>query len=302
MLNKGILLAGKEKLYNIIRGSVSHVSLSYSPQTDIKAGTRVNITVNANSGYQNPSVSVTKNDGTGSVTVSGSGSSRYFTMPKSDVTINASASLIPTYSVSGSASGGGISFSKTSGIRAGETVTVYLSPNSYYVLSSLTSSPSVSFSGSGNTRTFKMPSSNVRVTATFVAWNLAITVGDHYYNGRHHYLGYSNANGTGRIQYHNGSDYLPYQANIRSLFTWWDDNSNSVRGHDYMTSRFEDEQDIAITRLDNGKHYFCFDNSSVSHMINSNKWGDITRNPLFTKADIGKTIYFYAWKWGLQPW
>ena len=169
MLNKGILLSGKEKLYNVYRGTVSNVSLSYSPQTDIKAGTRVNITVNANSGYQNPSVSVTKNDGTGSVTVSGSGSSRYFTMPKSDVTINASASLIPTYSVSGSASGGGISFSKTSGIRSGETVTVYLSPNSYYVLSSLTSSPSVSFSGSGNTRTFKMPSSNVRVTATFVA-------------------------------------------------------------------------------------------------------------------------------------
>lgn len=190
MLNKGILLAGKEKLYNVYRGTVSHVSLSYSPQTDIKAGTRVNITVNANSGYQNPSVSVTKNDGTGSVTVSGSGSSRYFTMPKSDVTINASASLIPTYSVSGSASGGGISFSKTSGIRAGETVTVYLSPNSYHTLSSLTSSPSVSFSGSGNTRTFRMPSSNVRVTATFGKnYNFAVQVDS--YNGYQYgkYLG-----------------------------------------------------------------------------------------------------------------
>lgn len=169
MLNKDLLLGKKIKLYNIIKGSVSNVSLSYSPQTDIKAGTRVNITVTANSGYQNPSVSVTKNDGTGSVTVSGSGSNRYFTMPKSDVTINASASLIPTYSVSGNAYGGSISFSKTSGIRAGEVITVYLSPNSYYVLSSLTSSPSVSFSGSGNTRTFTMPNSNVSVTATFVA-------------------------------------------------------------------------------------------------------------------------------------
>lgn len=175
MFNKGILLGGKIKLYNIIRGSVSNVSLSYSPQTDIKAGTRVNITVTANSGYQNPSVSVTKNDGTGSVTVSGSGRSRYFTMPKSDVTINASASLIPTYSVSGRASGGNISFSKTSGIRSGETITVYLSPNSHYTLSSLTSSPSVSFSGSDNTRTFRMPSSNVRVTATFVQYYASIS-------------------------------------------------------------------------------------------------------------------------------
>lgn len=169
MLNKDLLLSKKIKFYNIIRGSVSNVSLRYSPQIDIKAGTRVNVIVTVDSGYQNPSVSVTKNDGTGSVTVSGSGSNRYFTMPKSDVTINASASLIPTYSVSGSASGGGISFSKTSGIRTGETVTVYLSPNSYYILSSLTSSPYVSFSGSGNTRTFTMPSSNVNVTATFVA-------------------------------------------------------------------------------------------------------------------------------------
>lgn len=175
MLNKGILLGGKIKLYNIIRGSVSNVSLNYSPQTDIKAGTTVNITVNANSGYQNPWVTVSKNDGTGNVTVSGSGSNRSFIMPKSDVTITAGASVIPTYSVSGSASGGGISFSKTSGIRAGEVITVYLSPNSYYTLSNLTSSPYVNFSGSGNTRTFTMPSSNVTVTATFVAYHASIS-------------------------------------------------------------------------------------------------------------------------------
>lgn len=169
MLNKGFLLGGNRRwLYHIVNVSVSNVSLSYPPQTDIKAGTRVNITVTANGDYQNPWVAVSKNDGTGNVTVSGSGSSRYFTMPKSDVTITAGASLIPTYSVSGSASGGGISFSETSGIRAGEVITVYLSPNSSHTLSSLTSSPYVSFSGSGDTRTFTMPSSNVSVTATFV--------------------------------------------------------------------------------------------------------------------------------------
>lgn len=119
-------------------------------------------------------------------------------MPKSDVTINASASLIPTYSVSGSSSGGGISFSKTSGIRAGETVTVYLSPNSYYTLSSLTSSPYVDFSGSGNTRTFTMPSSNITVTATFVQYYASISAtlsesneggGESYTN--YHYIVYA---------------------------------------------------------------------------------------------------------------
>lgn len=140
------------------------------------------------------------------------------------------------------------------------------------------------------------------VTATFVAWNLAITVGDHYYNGRYHYIGRNSGTGTGSVQYHNGSDYLPYQADIWSLYTRWDDNSNSARDHSYMTSRFEDEQDIAITRLDNGKRYFCFDNSSIWYMLNGDDMGDITSNPIFTKADIGKTIYFYAWQKGSQPW
>ena len=193
MFNKGLLLGGKIKLYNIIRGSVSNVSLSYSPQIDIKAGTRVNITVNANGGYQNPWVTVSKNDGTGNVTVSGSGSSRYFMMPKSDVTITAGASVIPTYSVSGSASGGGISFSRTSGIRAGEIITVYLSPNSYHALSSLTSSPYVSFSGSGNIRTFTMPSSNIRITATFLANYTHIISSGYYKDGSLKYNGYINS-------------------------------------------------------------------------------------------------------------
>ena len=205
MLNKGILLGGKIKLYSIIRGSVSNVSLNYSPQTDIKAGTTVNITVNANSGYQNPWVTVTKNDGTGNVTVNGSGSNRSFVMPKSDVTITAGASVIPTYSVSGSASGGGISFSKTSGIRAGETITVYLSPNSYYMLSSLTSSPSVSFSGSGDNRTFVMPSSNVTVTATFVAYytSISATLSESNEGGGESYTNYN---------------YIVYASNTPALY------------------------------------------------------------------------------------
>lgn len=191
MLNKGILLGEKIKLYNIIRGSVSNVSLSYSPQTDIKAGTTVNITVNANSGYQNPWVTVSKNDGTGNVTVNGSGSNRSFVMPKSDVTITAGASVIPTYSVFGNASGGGISFSKTSGIRAGEVITVYLTPNTYHTLSSLTSNPSVGFSGRGNTRTFVMPNSNITVNATFVAQYTHSMVFGYYKKGSNQRWGWS---------------------------------------------------------------------------------------------------------------
>lgn len=289
MLNKGILLSGKEKLYNVYRGTVSNVSLSYSPQTDIKAGTRVNITVNANSGYQNPSVSVTKNDGTGSVTVSGSGSSRYFTMPKSDVTINASASLIPTYSVSGSASGGGISFSKTSGIRAGETVTVYLSPNSYYTLSSLTSSPSVSFSGSGNTRTFKMPSSNVRVTAKFVAnYTHLITLGTRSLNmGQLVEVGFDNFNANfGSI-----SPTTVRGDTIQSLVAYFGKANNSYETH-IRTSYSSDNnypESMKITRTDTnktitvpqGEGYAAYYHTPASTGLRSN---------IFNENEVGKTI------------
>lgn len=165
MFNKGLLLSGKIKLYNIIRGTVSNVSLSYSPQIDIKAGTTVNITVNANSGYQNPWVTVSKNDGTGNVTVSGSGSSRSFVMPKSDVTITAGASVIPTYSVSLHYSNGSLSASKTTGIKAGENVTIYASENANSFLDSIV------VDGIGSTSnksyTFRMPNRNVSVTGNF---------------------------------------------------------------------------------------------------------------------------------------
>ena len=267
MLNKGLLLGEKTKLYNIIRGSVSNVSLSYSPQTDIKAGTRVNITVNANSGYQNPWVTVSKNDGTGNVTVSGSGSSRYFTMPKSDVTITAGASVIPTYSVSGSASGGGISFSKTSGIRAGEVITVYLSPNFYYTLSSLTSSPYVSFSGSGNTRTFIMPSSNVYVTATFVTqYNLAIVVAQGPVYNPNNY-GYDSEGPFGSMPYNSTG------ITIVRVFTNVTKNESSVR------VKSGTPFPITFKRLDTG----------VSITFRSS--GHAYSGSLFNVNDVNKTIY-----------
>ena len=293
MLNKGILLGGKIKLYNIIRGSVSNVSLSYSPQTDIKAGTRVNITVNANGGYQNPWVTVSKNDGTGNVTVSGSGSSRYFTMPKSDVTITAGASVIPTYSVSGSASGGGISFSKTSGIRAGEVITVYLSPNSYYVLSSLTSSPSVGFSGSGNTRTFIMPSSNVRVTATFVAnYDFMVTVGQ--LSGTN--IGYSE-NKAGALSGgktfnspHRGVQ-IPYRYCYTSSYTAPNPSFNvgTSIASDGSQGTFGYNLRLNIKRLDTGAEVALRGTNGVQFMINDTMGG---RTIFFTASDIGKTIPF----------
>ena len=279
MLNKGLLLGEKIKLYNIIRGSISNVSLSYSPQTDIKAGTRVNITVNANGGYQNPWVTVSKNDGTGNVTVSGSGSNRYFTMPKSDVTITAGASVIPTYSVSGSASGGGISFSKTSGIRAGEVITVYLSPNSSYILTSLTSSPHVNFSGSDNRRTFTMPSSNVRVTATFVQYTHRITVGTKTFDNVRTVWGWHPQSGFGSFS----PVAIPPYGDAQMLFT--DYSVYTKHYTTYLTSNKSDDAEwkdmaVNITRLDTG--YTAYNLSPGEYKYDEK---------LFDANDVGKTIY-----------
>ena len=290
MLNKGLLLGKKIKFYNIIRGSVSNVSLSYSPQTDIKAGTRVNITVNTNDGYQNPWVTVSKNDGTGNVSVSGSGSNRYFTMPNSDVTITAGASVIPTYSVSGSASGGGISFSKTSGIRAGEVITVYLSPNSYYTLSSLTSNPYVSFSGGGNTKTFTMPSSNVTINATFVArYTHIITVAvddDGSPSGRYEYQNrYGFYRTAGAISPNKFNNYI-----IDALYSIEGNSYDNEFNQDHyyrreiLTVRNSPYSSYTVTRLDTNE-------SQVFPYEDSSDYRDFYDKTFFKSSDAGKNIY-----------
>lgn len=70
------------------------------------------------------------------------------------------------------ASNGSVLADKTSNVMSGETVTLTISPSSGYQLSSISavdgSSNPVSLSGTGNTRTFTMPASNVTVTSAFV--------------------------------------------------------------------------------------------------------------------------------------
>lgn len=178
MLNNELLLSGRPK-FSISTNVSSGGSISIYPQGKQYAGTLITVTCSPSSAYQFSSISIVKQDGTtvGYTTVT-SGSKYTFIMPSSNVTVNVNYSLIPTYSISLSASGGSISANKTSGIRAGERITLTLTPNSYYVLSGISTSPNVSLSGSGNTRTFTMPSSNVRVTATFVSgYTLMVTVG-----------------------------------------------------------------------------------------------------------------------------
>ncbi len=98
---------------------------------------------------------------TATVTVSSTGAD--------DQTVTLSGNCKASYTVSKSAmTNGDVSFDKSSNVMAGETVTITISPSSGYQLSSITAnSGAVSLSGTGNTRTFTMPASNVTVSATF---------------------------------------------------------------------------------------------------------------------------------------
>lgn len=167
MLNNKLIIANSKFAINI--GSHSNGSISISPTGKQLPGKIITITLTPNTHYKFSSVSVTKaSGGTVNLTTVTSGSKYTFKMPAANVTINASFSALPTYSVSINASGGSVRASKTSGIYAGEKITLTCTPNNYYVLSSI-SSPQVSLSGSGNTRTFTMPSKNVTINATFIA-------------------------------------------------------------------------------------------------------------------------------------
>ena len=187
MLNNMLILSTKIR-YSITIGNTSGGTVSISPQGKQYAGTVITVTCLPNSTYQFKSISIVKQNGsTVSYTTISGGSKFSFVMPSSNVTINV------VYSVSLKANGGSIHASKTSGIRAGETITLTLTPNAYYTFSKLSSSPSVSFGGSGNTRTFTMPSSNITITATFLANYTHIISSSSYKEGSRTWNGYINS-------------------------------------------------------------------------------------------------------------
>ena len=86
------------------------------------------------------------------------------------VTLTGNSKATYSVSVSPTPSNGTVAADKTSGIMAGETVTLTITPSSGYALASISAnSGAVTLNGSGNTRTFTMPSGNVTIAATFEA-------------------------------------------------------------------------------------------------------------------------------------
>lgn len=90
----------------------------------------------------------------------------------SSIVLYAKWNVTNLYSVTISATTNGtVVADKTSGIAAGETVTLTITPADYYMLHSISATSNgnpVSLNVDGNTRTFTMPAANVNVTASFV--------------------------------------------------------------------------------------------------------------------------------------
>ena len=150
-------------------GSVSNTGGQYT------AGTPISISATPDSGYSFSGWTVT-----GGATLTGGADANpaIFNMPANAVTLTASFSPLPLYSVNISASAGGTVSADRMSAYPGEAVTLIITPNVGYHLLSIrvyeTSSPATTISVSGYSggngvvfRSFTMPAANVTVTATF---------------------------------------------------------------------------------------------------------------------------------------
>lgn len=158
-----------EATYTVtITSGITNGTVSASKTSGIKAGETITLTATPANGYKLGSLSVKNGDTDITVT------NNTFTMPAANVTVSATFEALPpnTYSVTiESTTNGTVVADKTSGIAAGETVTLAITPATKYELDSLsvTALSSNQISGSGNTKTFTMPAQNVTVTITFKA-------------------------------------------------------------------------------------------------------------------------------------
>ena len=180
MLHKALLSSPKE--FRVSIGTQTYCTVSVN-KSSAMPGDLVTVTVRSNTGYGNvkvgvsPSVEVTKVSET----------TFTFVMPFTDVVVSASASALD-FRISVSKTGQGTVTVKSLA-KYGEVVTVTASPSKGYELSSVTAS-GVTLSGSGDTRTFKMPAKDVTINVAFVEVVYELTVGGYSQYGSR-YFGYA---------------------------------------------------------------------------------------------------------------
>lgn len=153
--------------YTISTGTLSGGSLSASATANY--GDEVTVTVTPADGKQLKAGTLKYTPEGGSATAIDE-STKKFSMPAANVTLSAEFEDIPITTYGITITGSGLSSDKATA-AAGETVTLTISPAEHYRLSSLTvldgGANDVAVSGTGNTRTFTMPASDVTAEATF---------------------------------------------------------------------------------------------------------------------------------------
>lgn len=171
--------------YNVTCNTATGGSISASP-TRAQQGTTITLTVSPKTGYTLSSLTV-KDASNNTVSVSGSGNTRTFIMPSSNVTVTPTFSKISYTLTKATATNGSFTLSTSSANPAssatyGATVTVTCSPNDYYEVDTVTykqtgsSGSGTTVSISNNSGTFTMPAYNVTVTVTFKEKLYDITV------------------------------------------------------------------------------------------------------------------------------
>jgi hypothetical protein len=150
-------------------------SVTSNPANTATEGSSVTLTASPAEGYQLASVTVTKEGG--DVEVGGSGNTRTFVMPAGNVTVTA---VFANYTISIPSFTGGSVSANPAGAAVGTQITLTITPSLGYELKGITvtkaDNSSVTLEGSGNTRTFNMPASNVTVQATFALLSYTITL------------------------------------------------------------------------------------------------------------------------------
>ena len=130
----------------------------------------VTVTTSPAAGYVVDTVTV---NGT---SVSGKDNKYTFKMPGKDAAVSVTFKEA-TYSVSvGKTSNGTVKVDKTSNIKAGETVTITVTPDTEYLLKEISATGATVNKKNDTTYTFTMPAKDVTVNATFAAKTYDVTV------------------------------------------------------------------------------------------------------------------------------
>ncbi|MCR4940780.1 MAG: DUF6273 domain-containing protein [Treponemataceae bacterium] len=172
LLSVGLLVAcsglSRNISYKVNVASVSNGSVVTSAASAVE-GTTVTLTLMPAAGYSLRFLTVSKSTGE-SIPLSGSGNSRTFTMPASEVTVSASFEIV-NYKVKLAGMNNGSIISSQGSPTVGSRVTLTASPSDGYGLKSLSvkdsSGRDLAVSGDGNARSFVMPASDVIVNAVF---------------------------------------------------------------------------------------------------------------------------------------